>query len=390
MTQFALAGCRIFDGISFVDDHAVVIDGDSIVAVVARNSVAPGTEARDLDGGLLAPGFVDVQVNGGGGALLNGSPDLGTVCRIAESHRKHGTTGLLPTVITDTPQIMAKAIAAVAEARKAGVPGVLGIHVEGPFLDLARKGAHDESCIREITPADVEQLARADCGVVMLTVAPNRVSPSQIKVLTQHGIRVSLGHSDASFEQAMEALGAGATSFTHLFNAMSQLSGREPGMVGAAFADKDSFVGLIADGHHVHPACLQIALATIGRDRVVLVSDAMPSAAGGPQEFELQCRKVRVRNGRLELADGTLAGSTTTMDAAVRYCVAEIGAPLEDALRMASTNPARFLGLGNTYGRIAAGFKASLVHLGDDLNVRCTWIDGQCDPVKPFDSRSKA
>jgi N-acetylglucosamine-6-phosphate deacetylase len=374
---FALSGGRIFDGETFRDGLAAVVDGSRIVDVIADHQITSGIERQRLSGGLLVPGFIDVQVNGGGGALLNDNPSVETVKCIAASHRKFGTTGLLPTVITDAPEIMERAIVAIRQARAAGVPGVLGIHIEGPFLDPARKGAHDARFIRAMTQADVARLTHTDCGAIMLTLAPNRVAPELIGKLAAAGILVSLGHSEATAAEAQSALAAGARSFTHLFNAMSQMTGREPGMVGAALADAGSFCGLIADGHHVHDAALKVALAARPRERMVLVSDAMPAAAGGRDHFELQGRTVTRRNGRLQLEDGTLAGSNLTMDEAVRYCTQRLGVPLEDALRMASLNPAALLKRDHELGRIAPGYLASLVHLSDDLQVLQTWIDGK-------------
>ena len=375
--SFALTGARVFDGESIRDGLAVVIEGVRIVEVIAVENLAKDIDKRVLKRGLLVPGFIDVQVNGGGGALLNDNPTINTVRRIAESHRKFGTTGMLPTVITDAPEILSKAVAAVKRARTKGVPGVLGIHIEGPFLDKERKGAHEARFIREMTEADVTQIANADCGSIMLTLAPNRVAPGLIKSLAEKGVLVSLGHSEASLAEVTKALASGATAFTHIFNAMSQMNGREPGMVGAALTDPDSYCGLIADGYHVHNAAMKVALAAKPGDRMMLITDAMPTAAGGPDSFELQGRMVRREKGKLLLEDGTLAGSNLTMDEAVRYCVEKLGVTLEDALRMASLNPASFLRRDNELGRIKPGYLASLVHLGNDLHVHNTWIDGK-------------
>ena len=371
----ALTGARVFTGENFLEDHAVVISGDRIAQVVPRQAIG-AMRTQDLGGGILAPGFIDVQVNGGGGALLNDTPTLETVRTIATSHRQFGTVGLLPTVITDAPSILKQATEAVREARAQGVPGVLGIHIEGPFLDPERKGAHALRFIREITEADAAWIGGLDCGAVMLTLAPNRVEPVLIRQLVAAGVLVSLGHAEASYAQAIAALAAGARAFTHLYNAMSQLNGRDPGMAGAALADRDSFVGIIADGFHVHDAAMQVALAAKPPDRMMLVSDAMPPAAGGPSQFELQGRTVRRENGKLQLEDGTLAGSNLTMDEAVRHCVQHLKLDLAVALRMASLTPARFLRMEHELGRIVPRHLASLVHLGDDLTVRATWING--------------
>ena len=373
---FALTGARVFDGDVMRTGLAVVIDGARIRDVVPEAKIAGDIKRISLAGGILAPGFIDVQVNGGGGALLNDNPTLETVKRIAQSHRRFGTTGLLPTVITDAPQVLAEAIASVKAARDADVPGVLGIHIEGPFLDVERKGAHDPKFIRTMTAVDVEQIASAGCGTIMLTLAPNCVSPALIKTLAVRHVLVSLGHSDATMLEAKQSLNAGARAFTHIFNAMSQLTGREPGMLGTALVDPKSYCGLIADGLHVHDGAMKIALAAKPKSRIMLISDAMPSAAGGPDEFELQGRSVRRENGRLILSDGTLAGSNLTMDEAVRYCVDKLDVDLGDALRMASLNPASFMRRENDLGRVKPGYLASLVHLRDDLTVSQTWIDG--------------
>ena len=374
---FALTGARIFNGESIRNDMAVVIDGAHIVEVVAVEKLSKGIERRVLKAGLLVPGFIDVQVNGGGGALLNDNPTVTTVRRIAESHRRFGTTGMLPTVITDTPEILSQAIAAVKAARAENIPGVLGIHIEGPFLDQERKGAHEAQFIRVMTEADVAQIANADCGSIMLTLAPNRVAPALIKSLAGKGVLVSLGHSGANFAEVTTALASGARAFTHIYNAMSQMNGREPGMVGAALADPNSFCGLIADGYHVHDAALKVAFTAKPHNLIMLVTDAMPTAAGGPDSFELQGRKIHLKNGKLQLDDNTLAGSNLTMDEALRYSVKKLNVGLEDALRMASLNPASFLRRDHELGRIKPSYLASLVHLDDDLHVLETWIDGK-------------
>jgi len=370
-----LSGARIFDGERFHDDHAVVIDERRIAAIVPYSERPHGAE-RDLGGGVLAPGYIDVQVNGGGGVLFNDDPTPEGIARIAAAHRKHGTVGLLPTLVTDAPEVMTAAIAATREARQL-TPATLGIHLEGPFLDPRRKGAHELKYIRELEPHDVTTIAGASCGAVMLTLAPNRVAVESIAELARHGVLVSLGHSDASYEQACAAVIAGARAFTHLYNAMSAPAGREPGMVGAALDLTDAFVGIIADGHHVHDANLRIAFAAKRHDRFMLITDAMPPAAGGPDHFDLQGRRVTNADGRLRLDDGTLAGSVLTMDEAVRYAIKVARLALGDALAMASRIPAMFLRRETELGRIAPGHLASLVHLDDDLRVLDTWIEGR-------------
>jgi len=373
--MIVLSGARIFDGERFLDDHALVVEGERIAAIVPY-AERPQSAARDLAGGLLAPGYIDVQVNGGGGVLFNEDPTPEGIARIAAAHREYGTVGLLPTLVTDAPQVMTAAIAATREARRL-TPATLGVHLEGPFIDPRRRGAHELKYVRDLGPDDVEAIADADCGAVMLTLAPNRVAAERIAELAQRGVLVSLGHSEASYEEARAAIQAGARAFTHLFNAMSASAGREPGMVGAALDLADAFVGMIADGHHVHEANLRIALAAKRRDRFMLITDAMPPAAGGPDHFDLQGRRVTRTDGCLRLDDGTLAGSVLTMDEAVRYVVNVVGLDLGDALAMASRVPATFLRRDKDLGRIAPGHLASLVHLDDELRVCETWIEGR-------------
>ena len=373
--MIVLSGARIFDGENFLLDHAVVVEGERIAAIVPY-AERPQGAARDLEGGLLAPGYIDVQVNGGGGVLFNEDPTPEAIARIAAAHRKHGTVGLLPTLVTDAPQVMTAAIAATREARRR-TPATLGLHLEGPFLDPRRRGAHELKYIRDLAPGDVETIVDADCGAVMVTLAPNRVGAASIAELARRGVLVSLGHSEANYEEARAAIQAGARAFTHLFNAMSASVGREPGMVGAALDLADAFVGIIADGYHVHEANLRIALAAKRHDRFMLISDAMPPTAGGPDHFDLQGRRVTRANGCLRLEDGTLAGSVLTMDEAVRYVVNVVGVDLGDALAMASRVPATFLRRDNELGRIAPGHLASLVHLDDELRVLETWIEGR-------------
>lgn len=380
MTRFALTGARIFTGDRFLDGHAALIAAGRILAVVPEAEVPAETPVEPLTGGLLAPGFIDAQVNGGGGVLFNDTPEVEALARLAQAHARHGTTALLPTFITDDAARMRRAIDAVKAAQRS-VPGVLGIHLEGPFLAPARKGAHDANHIRPLTEADVSALLETDLRPLLLTLAPERVAPALIARLAAGGVTVSLGHSDARYEVAMAAANAGARGVTHVFNAMSPLSHRAPGMVGAALDHGSLWGGIIADGHHVHPAALAIALrAKRGPARLFLVTDAMPTAGHSDDEFHLNGRKVVRRDGVLTLEDGTLAGSDLTMDAALRFAVDHLDVSLAEALRMASLYPALFLGLDADYGRITPGCRADLVHLSPALAVQSVWINGR--PVR--------
>ena len=362
----ALTGCRIFTGDEFLDDHAVLISGRRIESVVEQSKVANSHEVINLNGGILAPGFIDVQVNGGGGALLNDKPTVETVKQIVEAHRKFGTTGLLPTVITDSPEILSQAMTAVRLARRE-LPNILGLHIEGPFIDVAKKGAHDGSFIRAMTSADVAQITSCDCGHVLVTVAPNVVSPQFIGDLTQAGVLVSLGHSDANFEQANEALAAGASAFTHLFNAMSQMNGREPGMVGAALSDKKSFIGIIADGFHVDYAAISIA-KKIMQHRLFAITDAVTTTTEGYYQHQPDGDKYAAAN--------ILSGSALTMYKALQNLVKHVGIETGEALRMCSLYPAQVMQMDDQLGMIASGYKAKMVLLPEGLNNKSIQVIG--------------
>ncbi|MDA8251369.1 MAG: N-acetylglucosamine-6-phosphate deacetylase [Rhodospirillales bacterium] len=373
----ALRGARIFTGARFLDDHAVLLEGDAVAAVLPSAALPASVPCEVLPGGLLAPGFVDAQVNGGGGVLFNASPDAGALARLAAAHLRCGTTALLPTLITDRPEVMRAALDAVRAALAARTPGIVGVHLEGPFLAPARKGAHDPALIRPLTEEDFALLSGCGIAPLLLTVAAEVVPPAQIARLVQAGVIVSIGHSDADYDTVMAAAEQGARGVTHLFNAMSPLSHRAPGVVGAALDHGGLWGGIIADGHHVHPAALSAALrAKRGPARLFLVSDAMPLAGLADDTFELNGRTVTRRGGALRLADGTLAGSDLTMHAALRHAVRQLGVALDEALRMASLYPARFLGL-ERHGRIAPGGRADLVHLDDALALRQVWLGGR-------------
>ena len=377
MRRTALVGADIFDGEARHHGHALLLAGDTIEALVPEASLDPSIERVALGGGLLVPGFIDIQVNGGGGALLNDTPTVEGVRAICAAHARFGSTALLPTVITDRPAVTFAAIAAVEAAIAAGVPGCLGIHVEGPFLSVARKGAHDPALIRVMGEDDLQALIATTVRPLLLTVAPESVSPEQISRLTSAGITVSLGHTDTDFDTANAAFDAGARCVTHLFNAMSQLGHRTPGLVGAALERPEVWCGIIADGHHVHPAAIGIALrAKRGPGRLMAITDAMPTVGIHDDVFVLSSRTVTRHGGRLTFDDGTLAGSDLSMISAVHYLTRTIGLELEEALRMAATYPAEFLGLGRTHGRLGSGARADIVHLDAATEIAGVWIGG--------------
>ncbi|MFU0504315.1 N-acetylglucosamine-6-phosphate deacetylase [Pseudaminobacter sp. NGMCC 1.201702] len=375
---FALSGARIFDGEMWHDNAALVVRDGSIHSIV-RDADADIT-CTDLGGGIIAPGFIDLQVNGGGGVMLNDGPSVETIRTICAAHARFGTTALLPTLITDTREMTAAAIEAGAQAARQKVPGFLGLHLEGPHLSLARKGAHDPALIRPMEEADEAALiaARQRLPVLVTTVAPESVAPDRIKALSAADVIVSLGHTDTSYAQALDAVLAGASMATHLFNAMSQIGNREPGLAGAVLDSGTLSAGLIADGIHVDAATMGIALrAKNGPARIFLVTDAMATIGTDMTSFMLNGRTIKRENGRLTLDDGTLAGADLDMISAVRFVHETLGLELDEALRMASLYPAQAIGQGHRLGRFAPGSAANVLHLSDALQVRQVWIDGK-------------
>jgi N-acetylglucosamine-6-phosphate deacetylase len=371
----AVVASHVFDGAVVHRDAAIVIEGERILALLPRGDLPRAIDAVVLPDGLwIAPGFIDLQVNGGGDVLFNDEPTPEGVAAIAAAHRKFGTTGLLPTFITDTPEKMQAALGAVQTVR-AHQPGVLGIHLEGPFLSPDRRGVHAARYIRAPSAADVDMLTAARAGAMLVTLAPERLPAGFIARLVAHGVRVSLGHSAATYQQTRAAMAEGLTGFTHLFNAMPPLLGRDPGPIAAALESAAAWYGLIVDGVHVDPAVLRLALRGAGHP--MLVTDAMPPVGGSQADFKLYGEEIRTLDGRCLRADGTLAGAVLDMARAVRNCVRMLDVPLERALTFASGHPASFLGLGASLGRIAAGFRADLVAFDpDDIDVVRTWVAG--------------
>ena len=378
MSLDALLPNRVLTRNGFESGRAVLLDGDTILDVLPLAACPPGAKERELDGDLL-PGFIDLQVNGGGGVLFNGEPNVDGIAAIAGAHRRFGTTGLLPTLISDDLDVVARAIAAVDEAIERRVPGVLGIHIEGPFLNQAKKGIHDPSKFRLLDAEAIDLLSSLKRGRTLVTLAPELAPPGSVRALTERGIVVAAGHTSASFEQVRAALDEGLAGFTHLYNAMTQLGSREPGAVGAALDDEASWCGLIVDGHHVHPAALRVALRAKGPEKLALVTDAMPTVGSDVKEFSLGGRLIVAEKGRCTDASGTLAGSDLDMASAVRNAETMMGVDFATAARMASHSPARALGLDQQYGSIAPGMKANLVLMNSEKKVLETWIDGEAE-----------
>src|SRR3954467_5729399 len=372
--SLTIAAQRIFDGLEMGGAGAVRISNGRIESVSLSEGASRASIQLPSDA-ILAPGFVDIQVNGGGGVLLNDQPTEAGVRRIVEAHRSAGTTGCLPTLITDRTEVIEQ-LAAVSQACLK-IPGVLGFHLGGPALNRSRKGIHPESGIRVPDRRDLAAIKSfGSRGRSLVTLAPECVPASMIDELIGTGLRIAAGHSDATALETAQAADRGVSGVTHLFNAMSQLSGREPGLVGAALADDRLFAGIICDGIHVDRAGLRVAFRCKGRDRLMLVTDAMPLAGTNDRQFMLQGRPITLHENRLTGPDGTLAGAHLTMIEAVRNAVALLGISLADALIMASRTPAAFLGLESELGRIAPGYRADLVAFNPNFEVVGTWIAG--------------
>ena len=366
----ALIGADIHDGTSLHKGMALLSDGDVCVGIVDPDDLPKGCEVRHLDGGVLAPGFVDLQVNGGGGVMFNDDQSVEALEIIARAHASVGTRAFLPTLITDTPGRNRAAIDAVADAIKRGISGVIGIHLEGPHLSISRKGAHDPSLIRPMTDDDLSMIAEAAKRLpnVILTVAPENVTRDQVALLCKSGVIISLGHTDATYDTCLYYAASGAKCTTHLFNAMSPLGSREPGLVGATLDNGAVSAGLIADGIHVHPATIRAALrAKQGPGKIFLVSDAMSTVGSEISEFELNGRTIYRRDGRLTLADGTLAGADLDLPKAIRVLVNQVGILPETAIAMASSIPASVLNTSGGFGRLVGGRVVDLTYLQSDF-----------------------
>jgi N-acetylglucosamine-6-phosphate deacetylase len=378
MRQRAYINGKVFLEREFHEGLVVIVDGSTISHVIGVTEFTnDGHEIVDLDGDYLIPGFIDIQVNGGGGVLFNDSPNVEGVKAIAEAHRQFGTTGLLPTLISDDLDVIRKGLAAVESAIEIGVPGVLGIHIEGPFLNLKRRGIHDASKIRKLTDEIVSDLQPLKNGCSLLTIAPETMSPDLIRRLKDKGFILCAGHSNATYAEVSTAIDQGISGFTHLFNAMSQLGAREPGMVGAALDHDNTWCGIIVDGHHVSHASIRIAYRCKSVEKLMLVTDAMPPVGSSSDEFELMGNRITVKDGVCVDAAGTLAGAALDMASAVRNMMLASDCSLAEASQMASSSPAAFLGLEQSTGTIRAGMRADFVVLDAQFNAIKTIIAGE-------------
>lgn len=378
-----LAGARVFTGDEIVDGHAVLVEGDRIAAVVPLGDAPPDVPLRRLPADtLLVPGFIDVQVNGAGGVLFNDAPTVDAALAIAAVARRSGTTSVLPTLMTDEAGKLQQACDAAVQALARPRSGVLGLHLEGPFLSRERPGVHRAQWMRPPDAADLDSLVAVarrigGRGRLLVTVAPECVDDRDIARLAAAGIIVAAGHTAASLERTCAALAAGVRGFTHLFNAMPPVVNRQPGPVAAALTDPGAWCTIIADGVHVHPALLRLLVQVKPRGKVVLVTDAMPTSGTDATSFALFGRTIRRERGHLVTDDGTLAGADIDLAGSVRNCVELLGLPLEESLRMASLYPAAYLGLDGELGRVAPDHRADLTLLHADLSVLATWVGGE-------------
>jgi N-acetylglucosamine-6-phosphate deacetylase len=357
---------------------ALIVENGDIGDVVPVDQIGEDLPLVDLGGHRLIPGLVDLQVNGGNGVLFNDDPSVASLRRIAEAHWQYGTTAFLPTLISDDLEKVKVAIKAVGDAIAAGVPGIVGIHIEGPFLNIDRSGIHDRMKIRPFDREGLEAISAVAGGRTLITVAPECLRREDIQELLDRDILICAGHTNATYAQLAEAFDAGVSGVTHLFNAMSQLTNREPGAVGAALNNPDSWCCLIVDGKHVHPATLQIALkAKGGHERLILVTDAMPTVGLENKTFQLFGEDVAVVDGVCQDRFGTLAGSDIDMAQSVLNAQNLMGTTFAQAVEMGSANPARFLGMQDRFGTLTAGKKANMVRLDESGRVHTTWIEGQ-------------
>ena len=372
----ALLGSQIFCGERFYDDHALLVEGKSIVDIVDKNNTPDNFNKIELDQGILAPGFIDLQVNGGGGVLFNNSPNKESLNTIIKAHQFFGTTSVMPTVISDSLEVLEQCIKTVTEEIKNN-SSLLGIHIEGPFFNTKYRGVHQKQYISTINSDYLNLFESLKGFPVMLTLAPECISSKELKHLTSLGIKTLAGHSDASYDELDDAIKNGLDGFTHLFNAMGQISAREPGVVGSALHFENTFASIIVDLHHVHPSLIQLAYQLKPKGKLFFISDSMATINHGKPSFELYDEVVNESDGRLVNSEGKLAGSSITQIDAVKNVYQKCNIPLNQALAMASRYPAEYLGIENHLGSLKPGYRADLVHFDSNFKVHNVWVSGK-------------
>lgn len=375
--MYALVNCDVFSGNQLLYDKAVIIKGNKIDSIISVNDVGDKIEKKDLKGLSVAPGFIDIQVNGGGGVLFNDSPSIESIKAIHSAHMKFGTTDIMPTLITDSMEKMQDAISSVESAICNNMSGVLGIHLEGPVINLKKAGVHDKSFIKESQVFDYNMIKPKGAGKILFTVAPEEASAEVLRELKSKHVLLAAGHSNATYDEAISGFSNGISLVTHLFNAMSPFDSREPGMVGAALDSDDVWCNIIADGFHVHFSSFRVAWKAKKLGKMFLVTDAMPPVGAKNTKFRLGAYDIDVDNGRCVTKDGILAGSALDMATAVRNCIQKIGIARDESLRMASTYPAQFLGLDDRLGFIKEGYQANLTIFNNQIQIDAVIISGE-------------
>ena len=372
----ALIGAQLFSGKEFFDNRALLIDGENIIDIINEHDVPKNFEIQKLNGGILSPGFIDLQVNGGGGKLFNNSPDKESLNTIIEAHQHFGTTSIMPTVISDSLNVLKRCTTTISEEIENN-KSLLGVHIEGPFFNVKYRGVHQKQYINTINSDYLNLFENLKDFPVMLTLAPECISTKQLKHLKSLGFKILAGHTDASYDQLEEAIKYGLDGFTHLFNAMGQISAREPGVVGSALTFDNTAASVIVDLHHVHPSLIQMAYKQKPQGKLFFVSDSMATIHHGEPSFELYDEIVSESKGRIINSEGKLAGSSITQIDAIKNAYQSCNIPLNEALAMASRYPAEYLGVANYLGSLKSGYRADLTHFDLDFQVQNVWVAGK-------------
>ena len=372
----AITGSKLFNGIDFIEHKALLIDDQHIAGIVNEDAIPTDFQVKKLEGGILSPGFIDLQVNGGGGKLFNNSPDKESLNTIISAHQYFGTTSIMPTVISDSLNILQKCTDTISNEIDNN-HSLLGIHIEGPFFNVKYRGVHQKQYINTINASYLNLFETLDKFPVMLTLAPECISIKQLKHLKSLGFKILAGHTDANYDQLEEAVKYGLDGFTHLFNAMGQISAREPGVVGSAFDFDETSASIIVDLHHVHPSLINLSFKQKPKGKLFFVSDSMATINHGEPSFELYDEVVSESNGRIINSEGKLAGSSITQIDAIKNAYQKCSIPLESAISMATLYPAEYLGVSDYIGQLKKGYRADLAHFDSNFHVQNVWLAGK-------------
>ena len=372
----AITGSKLFNGIDFIEHKALLIDDQHIAGIVNEDAIPTDFQVKKLEGGILSPGFIDLQVNGGGGKLFNNSPDKESLNTIISAHQYFGTTSIMPTVISDSLNILQKCTDTISNEINNN-HSLLGIHIEGPFFNVKYRGVHQKQYINTINASYLNLFETLNKFPVMLTLAPECISIKQLKHLKSLGFKILAGHTDANYGQLEEAIKYGLDGFTHLFNAMGQISAREPGVVGSAFDFDETSASIIVDLHHVHPSLINLSFKQKPKGKLFFVSDSMATINHGEPSFELYDEVVSESNGRIINSEGKLAGSSITQIDAIKNAYQKCSIPLESAISMATLYPAEYLGVSDYIGQLKKGYRADLAHFDSNFHVQNVWLAGK-------------